>query len=498
MRVRIALVLVLLTALTGSVAATSGAAAAPLDGLHGAGWIVADEAHGQVFVTGSPTSANTQVAVLGLDGSRTGTITQQGAAGMTVAGGTLWVAGCNTKQIVGYDLTTLAVTDTITTSRTLRFPCDLDAVAGKFWFDEPPTDIGSPDAQPASVTIAAPHTEASFAGTADPMFTTDPARATRLLMTSMNGSPNTFDLWDIRAVPPSPVASAPGLGTGLGNGSSAITPDGTLVWVLHNGGLAAYKLARIANQRIVDRRTNRGSAEALAVTADGGHIAAGVLVSSHPGIDVFGAAHSPVHSETFDETGADVVGLAFTHDASRLFVVDQPSDGAGTPYLHVIESPTVPASHVALNALGTVTAGGHVAVSGRLSLEDGAAVEGDHVAVTATRPDATQVVVGSAAVNAAGGFAIDSGELELAGTWTFTATYPGDAGHGASSASGTLTVTPFPTSLSVTTSAAQIVAGQTSHGDRPPGRCLRWQCDGLQDGGRGQVPGRHARDERRR
>ena len=78
------------------------------------GYMAVDDAHQQLFVSGSMTEAT--VKVVGFDGAAVGTITQQGASGLAVANGKLYVAGCGTTTIAIYDTSTLALVDTLTTS----------------------------------------------------------------------------------------------------------------------------------------------------------------------------------------------------------------------------------------------------------------------------------------------------------------------------------------------------------------------------------------------
>ena len=64
------------------------------------GYMAVDDAHQQLFVSGSMTEAT--VKVIGFDGAAVGTITQQGASGLAIANGKLYVAGCGTDH--GRDL----------------------------------------------------------------------------------------------------------------------------------------------------------------------------------------------------------------------------------------------------------------------------------------------------------------------------------------------------------------------------------------------------------
>ncbi len=71
------------------------------------GYMAVDDAHQQLFVSGSMTEAT--VKVVGFDGAAVGTITQQGASGLAIANGKLYVAGCGTDTVAIYDTSTLAL-----------------------------------------------------------------------------------------------------------------------------------------------------------------------------------------------------------------------------------------------------------------------------------------------------------------------------------------------------------------------------------------------------
>ena len=95
MRRRALVVLLLLAVMICGSAASAGASVTGVTlPMTLPGYMAVDDAHQQVFVSGSMTEAT--VKVVGFDGAAVGTITQQGASGLAVANGKLYVAGCGT------------------------------------------------------------------------------------------------------------------------------------------------------------------------------------------------------------------------------------------------------------------------------------------------------------------------------------------------------------------------------------------------------------------
>ena len=148
------------------------------------GYMAVDDAHQQVFVSGSTTEST--VKVIGFDGAAVDTITQEGASGLAVANGKLYVVGCGTTTIGIYDTATLTQLGTLTTSQIMRSPCDLAIAGGRAFIDQD----HSGSSRAASIDLAAPHAGGELPNlSAGATFVTNPADAAQLATVSNGSSP---------------------------------------------------------------------------------------------------------------------------------------------------------------------------------------------------------------------------------------------------------------------------------------------------------------------
>ena len=437
MRIRMLAVLVLL-ALCQSTSAGASTAQLPLSDI---GWIVVDDAHSHVFVTGAQSGAPGQdnaIAVMNFDGTLDTTITgEPGAGGMALAGGRLYVAGCDTTSIDVFDTATLTKVDTLSTSFPMKFPCDLAVTNGRVWVDEPLSDPGP--IEPASVTIASPHTEKHIYPGGGAAFTTDPADPTMLVTGQVDAIPTWFSLWDTSTDPITQTTFAPNTnGAGLPTNGSAIKHDGSQLLVLDQGilGYQLPDLTTTGDWYMPDSTTPM--ADSLVQSPDGTRLALGTRTSQgEAALNIFKEQTGSQTAYNVTQFGVQgsVAALAFSADNSHLFVgintdtgpvleVDTDALTASSQIQNLESHPVIPDPKVP---------GATVSLSGTLRLLDGASAASKHVHLTELRPDSSTLDIGNVTTNSIGDFQLAATEsLMQEGTYTFTANYAGDAGHLAS------------------------------------------------------------------
>jgi hypothetical protein len=464
----------LVLVLAGSVAPVGAGAAAPttLSGLVGGGYLVVDEAHQHVFVTGAPpqhpwdgTGANSTIVVMNFDGSVAKTITgESGAAGMTISGGTLYVARCGATTIDTFSTATLVKTGTLTVGRVMLYPCDLAIQGGRLWYDVESSiqQIGAM----ASLTLASPHVETlSDLGDA-PVYAEDPADPGQLLVADTYGEPADFHLWDISASPwtvttyNSALSGIVRLGTGM-----AVTADGQHVWLIdESGSPSRYPLPSLAAPDKVLTEDLNG-ANALALSPDGGYIATAVQNISDTGIDV--TPTNQTSPTRFADLGliGNVTALGFAADDSRLFVLaTHPGYYGDTAEFVVLDAPTMVDSLLTASPAPANRVPGQTStISGTLSFKDSADASGKALSITMTRPDASKVTLPAVATGSGGSFSMTTEPLSEEGDYVFAASYAGDSSHLPSSvATATVHVAKIGASLQMQATPASMYPGGTA------------------------------------
>src|SRR5207244_8901076 len=132
---------------------------------------------------------------------------EAGAAGMVVDGNTLFVARCGHAAIDVIDTATLTRTGSIPIAAGLSGTCRLAVAGGRIWYasSDSPGPLGS-------VTITAPHTEASYPSLGNvmgPLFATSPTDTDLLAVADSVDCSAPVRVYDLS--PPTPVlkGSAP-------------------------------------------------------------------------------------------------------------------------------------------------------------------------------------------------------------------------------------------------------------------------------------------------
>jgi hypothetical protein len=302
------------------------------------GDMVVDPAHSHVFV--SSRDGGTSVVVLDYDGNVVDTISGLSHPwGMALDEGTstLYVAESGGSTIATVDTSTLEVTDHLSVAPWTS-PRWLALAGGRLWFAH--DCITSSDAGMASIAL-----DGSDLQTPDgadlpyycPTFAPSPTDPDVMAVVDKGVSPSTIYVYDVSTATPSLIVkktNAP-IGPDL-----VISPDGSELLGMASTGVGALRLSDLALLRTYP---SNGRANAAAITADGGFVAAGRgTTTDDPDVFVYNASTlAEARRFTLGVTANNLLdgALAFSPDKSRLFAVT--TDGDGHIDFRAIQSPTV-------------------------------------------------------------------------------------------------------------------------------------------------------------
>jgi hypothetical protein len=446
-----ALSAVMVPAWTGGVAR-----AATITPLPAAYQVIADTAHGHLFISEGtspsyePYPAGSTILVTDLSGNPVATLPGPlGVDGMTLSpdGTTLYVA--EDGGVAAFSTATLQQTSFYS----IGFPAYSVAVqSGQLWvsYDEEGTifTIGSIDLSTGSFDATPfPVLWVSF----PPLISADPADQSGTLVTSSEGvDPPTvasFDVSNPAAV--TQIASTQSI-------RSCQLPNGLAVLA---GGAAfvcdgvSYSTADLSPQVFYD---TAGTGDVDAVADDGTVAVAALPYGDFPDTipDVFvfppGATSFSSYraAYTLESPTVVVAALALSADSENLYAVIQNTDTSGDPLSFTVEALDARATTaLTLSGPASGTAHGHVTLTGQLTtLLTGtqAALPGAKVTITRTISGAGKRPVQTlTATTAADGTFTVTNALPVHGTYTYTASYAGDAAN-APAAPATVTITGRP------------------------------------------------------
>jgi hypothetical protein len=443
-----------------SVGASTPIAAADIvvqTGTQGVGYMVIDDAHQHIFLTGNQSP---DVQVIDYTGTNVFQIREPGADGMAILSGTLYVASCGGTTIDEYSTSTLAKTGSITTSQAMAYPCDLAIAGGRLWFDMP-TDFGI--AEPSSVTIASPHTEFQWYTPNQPVYTTDPADPNTLLMTAIYGSPALTDVWDIGAAPPTLTTEQFDIERSNEFDTAAISADGAHAYLVHDD-VRRWSMPNLTSSD--ETLSSRGTPTSVAVSPDGTRVAVGTYsFGGGGGVDIFATGQTtPLRRVIWNTIGAPL-RLQFSADGTRLFAFSDAGTGSSSAQtLEIITQANLAGSQLSLAPLqDTVPPGGQTQLAGTLTMQDGGSASSKTVTVSMKRPDATTASVPAATTGAGGGYQLTTPALSQLGDYRFTASFAGDATHSPSQVTTIVHVAKIVSSLTLQATPSTIPpGGQTS------------------------------------
>lgn len=413
----------------GGQAAASAALGTALP-LQGVDSIVIDQAHGQVFVSGDSPSGTTSLLVANADGSLKTTVSdEQGARGMALDGGTLYVARCNPNHSSPAPTTgVIDVIDTATLARIDSFPiaiapsdpqaqgvCNLALAGGRLW-----VAAGTDPTGLTAVDVAAPHAQHSY-----------DVAVNAGAYAAAPGDPNT--LVAIESTTPSRVVSLDVSGaTPTGTASYitqatqiAVSDDGATLFAQSFDGIHAYSLPDMTELGIYPAG---GQISGEAVSGDGSL----VVEALFGGVRLFhgGSFASPFATIAIAN---GITNVALSTDGSDLYAATAGDLG---PTLYHIHGPALPAPKLTV-------AVSKRNVSYRQRVRITVNLAGTHtnrvVDVYQVAYGGSARLIGSGAVDAEGNLSIIS--PRLAKNTRFFATYAGDAtSASATSAAAAVTV----------------------------------------------------------
>jgi hypothetical protein len=311
-------------------------------------------------------STASSVDVLDFDGSVLTTIPSSGAAGLVLAGSTLYVARAGTTQIdkINTSAAPPAKTGSIDTGITLSGW--LGRAGGKLWFGQDPScnSTGIYSVVPSTGVVEA-FTGPDFPSVC-PAFVSSPTDPTRLFVWTplVHGYP--LLAYDVSTKTPTKLATED---SQYAYGDVAVSPDGQRVLV--GGGSSASELkssdlTSTGTTYPIPVGSGGGSfAVAVAYTGNGGHVA----VEGEGATAVYAAGNStPINTIDTSRTCAvsyNVGGLAFEVDDSRLFIgglavreVDHPTQALTAYQLAFDASAAQVAPGMPISLTGSLTDGG--------------------------------------------------------------------------------------------------------------------------------------------
>ena len=254
---------------TVSGAASGPALGAGLDvGLTGFADIVADEAHGRLFIS----QGTDTVVVTDLDGTPAATVTGlQGASDMALSqdAGTLWVAMTDGDGIAAVDTSTLeAVTYPIGVA-----PCGVAVSSGLVWFGYPWSpvpggwigQIGALDPSNGSVTL---HLASGFSPGPDLRIASSPARADTLVVAPNAGALPALLVYETAAENPPTLKLTASGGGSLSVVDLALTPDGSQV-VTAPASLSEHRVFKVSDLSLAGSYPTAYQPDAVAISGDG-------------------------------------------------------------------------------------------------------------------------------------------------------------------------------------------------------------------------------------
>lgn len=298
------------------------------------GDIVADPAHGHVFVSGGP--GTKRVVVTDLAGNVQQKLrSMPGADGMVLSrdGSTLYVALADGDGIRQIDTSTLAGSKVSTGASTC--PRDLAVTAGLVWFsyscDSANGALGALDPGAGTVHLGL---ATGFPGT--PMLAASPGLDGVLITGVPGGSPATITRDDVTggATPTATATTSTQPGSNLRD--LAMTPDGTQV-VVASESLGYHQVFKASDLSAAGTYQTSSSPNAVAIAADG-RVAAGVDGVSSKDVWLFEpGVTSP--TKKWDFGSSDPLqprGLAFA--GGVIYAVTGDHTPGSPTYLHVLST----------------------------------------------------------------------------------------------------------------------------------------------------------------
>ena len=425
--------------------AASGATALPLKGL---GSIVADPAHGHLFMSqGQPV---TGILVTTLAGKVVTTI-NQAVAGMTLSadGSTLYAADPVSSEVLAIDTTTLAVT--------AQYPVGSGPVSVAFQDDKVWVGyqyaIGDIDLS-VSPAVWTPQPTMSAGWPAAPQVAADPSGGGALVAASPGTSPGSAASYDVSTATPTVRVPMTDVGTCENQGDLAVAPGGSEFVLACGYPYNHYRFSTAGLSQLGDY-PSAPYPDAVAIAPDG-TVAAGIDGPYSPDVFVYHQDTTAALNQ-YEFGGPTWVlatkGLAWGGNTALYAVIQNVDNGAYA--LRVLPTPELTVSALTLGGTTSARLGSWVTLTGKLTVTAGSLPAAASVTITRTGPGGTKQLTA----------ALKSGAFTLTdrpsayGSYTYTASYAGDASHQGTTASRKVTITRLPVTVAVTASAATLNYG---------------------------------------
>jgi hypothetical protein len=440
----------------------AGASAAPALSLSSFYMIVADSAHGHLFLSQGNTGG--PIVVTDLTGKNVGTIaTETGAVGMALSpdGSTLYAAVPPQDAVDAISTTTLKQTASYSLGAG-NVPFSVAFESGKVWVGyqttTPSGAIGDVDLTMTTPAFV-PQSVMSTTWTSAPQLAADPADG-GVLVAAQGGTPDTLASYNVSAATPTVIAG-PTAQSGSGptdcdnQADVAVAPGGT-EFVLACGFPYSHYRYSTANLGVVGSYPSDTYPNAVAI-ATNGTVAAGVSGWYNPDVYVYHADKTaPLNEYEFGGPTWNLVprGLAWSVSGNVLYAVIQDMDTSAWA-IRVLNDPARTVSTLRLSGKTSAVLGKSVTVYGSLAFNIGSPATGTKISVARTLKGSSAVKRFTATLLANHTFQLTDTPAAL-GTYTYTATYGGDSSHQPATSVRTVTITRIPVTLSITAASNSV------------------------------------------
>jgi hypothetical protein len=467
--------------------------------------ILADTSAGYLFFSEGAlsdsllTEPNTTspLVITNLSGATIATVDPDGVEGLALSpdGATLYAALAGNDEIAAINIASIA-SDPAAPTQTLYplasgdVPYSVAVQSGKVWVSyNPETNdaAGSSAIGDINLSASSPATafEPATAGPSNwysaPDLAADPSDSGTLVATQPDISSANAATFNTTTDPATPISSG-----SIGSSSSstacsfaiqvAVLPGGKQFAAAcpspHNVEVYnATDVTTAVSQYVNTAQSFDGSGtEAVAIAPDG-TLASGAQGTAGLGL----AGGTPTADYVYSPAGGKGLrnvlslgtatmeyaesGLAWAADGSKLFAVLNVQVGSGWQYeLQTFTAPETTKASVTLNVPSSVRLGKTVSVSGTLALSTGYPPSGTPVTVTRTMAGSTTETK-TLTTGTNGAFSFTDAAPPTYGTYTYTASYAGNATTGTATTTSSVTVTRLPTTLTLATNGTNYSYG---------------------------------------
>jgi hypothetical protein len=429
--------------------------------------MVADVANGRLFFSAGSQGKDTSnsIIVTNLAGRLVATVRgQDGVQGIALSpdGSTLYAALAGLDAVSAINTTSLEETDLYPLGSG-DSPYDVAVESGRVWVSyssKAGNFVGAvdPDYTPASAfkPLALP---SSF--TTPPRLVADPDDSGALLASEPGAGIATVASYDVATSPVTMFNGPTSLADCEFPADLAIAPGGAAFIISCGASQQVYNTQTFAE---TGRYLSGSGPDAVAIAPDG-TIALGTR--SAPNVTVYlpgaKAAKAPVNrfSQTGYQVGLAQSGLAWAADSATLFAVYQypvlKNGGVSSHAFRVFayQDPARTASTITLTGTTKAIFGHSVVLDGSLTLSVGTPPAGTKITISRTQAGSRVVLRWMKTINARGTFSLTDTPTSP-GTYTYTASYAGNADFAPAAAARRVLITRLPTPLTVSVSAGTV------------------------------------------